>query len=76
MLSISALARSSGLSAMWSLLSAEGYHHFFAVHGDGEAAGQTLPHLHLHLIPRYAGDSEDPRGGVRWIFPQKAKYWP
>jgi len=43
---------------------------------DGAAAGQTLPHLHLHLMPRYAGDSEDARGGVRWIFPQKAKYWP
>jgi diadenosine tetraphosphate (Ap4A) HIT family hydrolase len=43
---------------------------------DGEAAGQTVPHLHLHLIPRYAGDREDPRGGVRWIFPEKAKYWP
>ena len=43
---------------------------------DGAAAGQTVPHLHLHLIPRYAGDSEDPRGGVRWSFPQKAKYWP
>jgi len=43
---------------------------------DGAAAGQTVPHLHLHLIPRYAGDSEDPRGGVRWIFPQRAKYWP
>lgn len=43
---------------------------------DGEAAGQTVPHLHLHLIPRYAGDREDPRGGVRWIFPHKAKYWP
>jgi diadenosine tetraphosphate (Ap4A) HIT family hydrolase len=43
---------------------------------DGEAAGQTVPHLHLHLIPRYAGDREDPRGGVRWILPQKAKYWP
>ena len=43
---------------------------------DGEAAGQTVPHLHLHLIPRYAGDREDPRGGVRWIFPQKAKWWP
>ena len=43
---------------------------------DGEAAGETVPHLHLHLIPRYAGDREDPRGGVRWILPQKAKYWP
>jgi len=43
---------------------------------DGAAAGQTVPHLHLHLIPRHAGDSEDPRGGVRWIFPQRAKYWP
>jgi len=43
---------------------------------DGAAAGQTVPHVHLHLIPRYAGDSEDARGGVRWIFPQKAKYWP
>ena len=43
---------------------------------DGEAAGQTVPHLHLHLIPRYAGDREDPRGGVRWVLPQRAKYWP
>ena len=43
---------------------------------DGQAAGQTVPHVHLHLIPRYTEDSEDPRGGVRWIFPQKAKYWP
>jgi diadenosine tetraphosphate (Ap4A) HIT family hydrolase len=43
---------------------------------DGAAAGQTVPHVHLHLIPRYAGDSEDARGGVRWIFPKKAKYWP
>jgi diadenosine tetraphosphate (Ap4A) HIT family hydrolase len=43
---------------------------------DGAAAGQTVPHLHIHLIPRYAGDSADPRGGVRWIFPNKAKYWP
>ena len=42
---------------------------------DGPAAGQTVPHCHLHLIPRYAGDIEDPRGGVRWVIPGKAKYW-
>jgi diadenosine tetraphosphate (Ap4A) HIT family hydrolase len=42
---------------------------------DGEAAGQTVMHLHIHLIPRYHGDAADPRGGVRWIFPEKAAYW-
>ena len=42
---------------------------------DGAAAGQTVPHLHIHLIPRYHGDQPDPRGGVRWIFPDKADYW-
>jgi len=42
---------------------------------DGVAAGQTVMHLHIHLIPRYVGDMEDPRGGVRWIFPEKADYW-
>jgi diadenosine tetraphosphate (Ap4A) HIT family hydrolase len=42
---------------------------------DGPAAGQTIPHLHIHLIPRYVGDQPDPRGGVRWIFPEKADYW-
>jgi diadenosine tetraphosphate (Ap4A) HIT family hydrolase len=42
---------------------------------DGAAAGQTVPHLHIHLIPRYDGDCQDPRGGVRWIFPDKANYW-
>jgi diadenosine tetraphosphate (Ap4A) HIT family hydrolase len=42
---------------------------------DGTAAGQTVMHLHIHLIPRYAGDTSDPRGGVRWIMPEKAPYW-
>ena len=42
---------------------------------DGSAAGQTVPHLHIHLIPRYKGDQEDVRGGVRWVIPEKAKYW-
>ena len=42
---------------------------------DGSVAGQTVPHLHIHLIPRYVGDRQDPRGGVRWIIPDKADYW-
>ncbi|MCB9731983.1 MAG: HIT family protein [Deltaproteobacteria bacterium] len=40
----------------------------------GPAAGQTVMHLHLHLIPRYAGDVPDPRGGVRHVIPDKANY--
>ncbi len=42
---------------------------------DGIAAGQTVQHAHIHVIPRYDGDVEDPRGGVRWVIPSKAKYW-
>ncbi len=42
---------------------------------NGAAAGQMVMHLHIHLIPRYAGDQPDPRGGVRWVFPEKAAYW-
>ena len=41
----------------------------------GTAAGQTVGHAHLHLIPRYNGDVADPRGGVRWVIPTKAPYW-
>jgi diadenosine tetraphosphate (Ap4A) HIT family hydrolase len=41
---------------------------------DGSAAGQTVMHLHIHLIPRYHGDCPNPRGGIRWIFPDKAVY--
>jgi diadenosine tetraphosphate (Ap4A) HIT family hydrolase len=41
----------------------------------GAAAGQTVDHAHVHLIPRYAGDVPDPRGGVRWVIPERAPYW-
>lgn len=41
----------------------------------GEAAGQTVGHAHIHVIPRYQGDVEDPRGGIRWVLPDKAAYW-
>ena len=41
---------------------------------SGAAAGQTVFHLHVHLIPRFLGDVDDPRGGVRHVIPAKAKY--
>ena len=40
----------------------------------GEAAGQTVMHCHCHVIPRYAGDVPDPRGGVRGVVPGKQGY--
>ena len=40
----------------------------------GAAAGQTIPHVHVHLIPRYVGDTPRPRGGVRGVIPDKQAY--
>ncbi|MBT0733708.1 HIT family protein [Methanoculleus bourgensis] len=40
----------------------------------GEATGQTVMHLHVHLVPRYSGDVENPRGGVRGVIPDKRIY--
>lgn len=42
---------------------------------SGEAAGQTVLHAHVHVIPRRPGDVEDPRGGVRGVIPAEADYW-
>jgi diadenosine tetraphosphate (Ap4A) HIT family hydrolase len=52
----------------------------FSPHGfnvginEGKAAGQTIAHLHIHLIPRYEGDVEEPRGGIRGAIPEKRIY--
>jgi len=40
----------------------------------GEAAGQSVWHAHIHVIPRYTGDTPNPRGGVRHVIPLKANY--
>ena len=40
----------------------------------GKAAGQSVPHIHIHMMPRYFGDIENPRGGVRGVIPKKQKY--
>ncbi|MDB4989148.1 MAG: helicase-related protein, partial [Myxococcaceae bacterium] len=52
-------------------LAPDGYNIGFNV---GEAAGQTVMHLHVHVIPRHRGDMDDPRGGVRHVIPSKGNY--
>lgn len=42
---------------------------------EGTAAGRTVDHAHVHVIPRFTGDVTDPRGGVRWVLPDQADYW-
>jgi diadenosine tetraphosphate (Ap4A) HIT family hydrolase len=42
---------------------------------SGQAAGQTVDHAHVHVIPRRTGDVADPRGGVRHLIPDRADYW-
>ena len=39
-----------------------------------KAGGQTVPHVHIHIIPRYIGDVKNPKGGIRGVIPDKQKY--
>jgi diadenosine tetraphosphate (Ap4A) HIT family hydrolase len=54
-------------------LAPDGYNIGFNI---GEAAGQTVMHVHLHLIPRYCGDMDQPRGGIRHCVAGKGYYEP
>ncbi|WP_404292128.1 DUF3427 domain-containing protein [Microvirga sp. RSM25] len=60
-----------GIEAIKRLHAPDGYNVGF---NYGKAAGQTVFHFHLHVIPRYTGDVSDPRGGVRHVIPSKANY--
>lgn len=62
------LARKSQLS---ETLAVNGYNIGI---NEGAAAGQTIPHVHVHLIPRFDRDVPDPRGGVRGVIPEKRIY--
>ena len=69
-------------AALWEVvgavrrrLTADGCPGFTIGVNDGAAAGQTVGHAHVHVIPRRAGDVDDPRGGVRWVLPERAEYW-
>lgn len=58
-------------AALGEELHPDGHHVGFDV---GAAGGQTVPHLHVHVIPRYHGDIYDPRGGVRHVLPTRGNY--
>jgi diadenosine tetraphosphate (Ap4A) HIT family hydrolase len=66
----------SGVDAVRALIAEQHSPDAFNIgFNDGLAAGQTVMHFHMHVIPRYTGDTPDPRGGVRWVLGDKAVYW-
>lgn len=76
-------ASSETIAEVWALVGIVRNDLVERLHPDGmnvglnslEAAGQTIAHAHVHVIPRFHGDVDDPRGGVRWVVPSKAPYW-
>ena len=58
-----------------AVMQATGATAYNLLQNNGALAHQAVPHVHMHLIPRYRGDRADPRGGVRWVLPDKADYW-
>ena len=76
-------ASSETIAEVWALVGIVRNDLVERLHPDGmnvglnslEAAGQTIAHAHVHVIPRFRGDVDDPRGGVRWVVPSKAPYW-
>ena len=76
-------ATPSEYQALWAKVSSArdalaqefGTHAFNIGVNDGLPAGQTVPHAHIHVIPRFEGDVPDPRGGIRWVIPERADYW-
>ena len=69
------LALWEGVAAVKSLLDQElnpdGYNVGF---NAGQAAGQTIAHLHIHIIPRFTGDTPNPAGGIRGVIPEKQSW--
>jgi diadenosine tetraphosphate (Ap4A) HIT family hydrolase len=53
------------------LFNPDGYNVGF---NEGIYGGQTIMHCHVHLIPRYIGDVDNPKGGIRGVIPKKQKY--
>jgi diadenosine tetraphosphate (Ap4A) HIT family hydrolase len=78
------LLESEEQQSLWALVTAMAARLRDSHHPDGfnvgvnvgTAAGQTIAHVHMHVIPRYSDDVLDPRGGARWVLPEKAAYWP
>jgi len=69
-------ALTAGVDAVRALIDERYRPHAYNVgYNDGAAAGQTIMHFHVHVIPRYQGDATDPRGGIRWVLPDRAAYW-